>query len=255
MSHDPSGTFCQLPRLWLGAATFTPLQPELLPSPSHSSLVAGGIHGPSILRRALFVFHGTCRRYNRAMNLRKETFPHDATHHPDKRRRIRLRGIGAFLLALGCARSWLTLLFASPSLPLDTPIDPHHAFDILFCITSVVLALNASRIVPILEARWAKPAALATMTGGSCAAIAAFLLPRSAEVLAVASGMLGGAGFAMFLLIWAETLRMLSIARIVLYSALSQLFAVVFGLFLRGLRYDPASDRDRHSSSYLGDGA
>lgn len=168
------------------------------------------------------------------MNFRKETSAYEAAHRSGKRRRIRLWGVGAFLLALGCARSWLTLLFASPSLPLDAPIDPHHAFDILFCITSVVLALNASRIVPILETRWAKPTALATMTGGSCAAIAAFLLPENAGALAVASGMLGGVGFAMFLLIWAETLRMLSIARIVLYSALSQLFAVVLVYFCEG---------------------
>lgn len=168
------------------------------------------------------------------MNRKEESPAYNATQRCDKRRRIRLRGIGAFLLALGCARSWLTLLFASPSLPLDTPVDPHHAFDILFCITSVIVALGASRIAPILEARWAKPTALIAMMGGSCAAIAAFLLPQSAQALALASGVLGGIGFAMFLLIWAETLSMLSIARIALYTALSQLFAVILVYFCEG---------------------
>lgn len=169
------------------------------------------------------------------MTRTKETSKHAPASPCEKRRRIRLRGVGVFLLALGCARSWLTLLFASPSLPLDAQIDPHHAFDILFCAVSLIVALNAARIAPILAARWPKPLALASMTGGSLAAIAASFLPHVAEPLAIASGILGGIGFAMFLLIWAETLSMLSIARIALYSALSQLFAVVLVYFCEGL--------------------
>lgn len=148
-------------------------------------------------------------------------------------RRIRLQGIGAFLLALGCARSWLTLIFAAPSIPLIPGVDAHHVFDILFCAVSIGGAIGAARIAPLHKKKWATAVALGGMASASIAALAA--IPLHSNILALASGALGGIGFAAFLLIWAETLSALSIARIALYSSASQVFAVILVFFCQGL--------------------
>ncbi len=161
------------------------------------------------------------------------------------RRRIQLEGIGAFLLALGCARAWLTLLFAAPALPLDMDIDAHRIFDLFYFLAAIVLALSARKLTALSDVRWAVPAIGVCMVGASAlCSFSAQMGPWGtagaafgsvAMWLALAGAVLGGAGFSCFLLVWAEALSHLSLARIALFAALSQLFAVILVFFCDGL--------------------
>lgn len=161
------------------------------------------------------------------------------------RRRIQLEGVGAFLLALGCARAWLTLLFAAPALPLDIDIDAHRIFDWFYFLAAIALALSVRKLTSLSDTRWAVPAVAVSMVGASAlCSLSAQMGPwgatgtasgSAAMWLAFAGAMLGGAGFSCFLLVWAEALSHLSLARIALFTALSQLFAVVLVFFCGGL--------------------
>lgn len=141
----------------------------------------------------------------------------------------------AFLLALGCARAWLTLLFADPALPVADGLDIHGVFDILFCIASCAAACGCKHAAIFCASPRGKAAAGCCMAAASALSLTAGVFPSHAEALSLASAAVGGIGFAAFLLVWAETLSALSIARIALYSALSQLFAVVLVFFCQGL--------------------
>ena len=150
-----------------------------------------------------------------------------------------MEGISAFLLALGGARAWLTLLFAAPAIPttvdLGLPLGLHQMFDVMFCIFMVAVALNSQKIAPLCRAPWVRPVILGGMLGASVLCCGASVLGPSASGLAVAGALVGGLGIAAFLLTWAEVMSGLSLARIALFSALSQLFAVVLVYFCTGL--------------------
>lgn len=149
--------------------------------------------------------------------------------------RIQLAGIGAFLLALGSARAWLTLLFAVPALPASIDVNAHHVFDVLYFLVSLGIALGASRFAPLCSKPWVRPGIIACMLGASILSCGAALLETAALPLAFAGAVLGGTGFALFLLIWAETLSRLSLAKIALFTAASQFFGVVLVFFCTGL--------------------
>lgn len=60
-----------------------------------------------------------------------------------------------YLFALGCARTWLTLLFAEPAIATAAPFDPHVAFDYSYALAGIGIAVAARRIAPLQEGRWA----------------------------------------------------------------------------------------------------
>ena len=119
-------------------------------------------------------------------------------------RSLYLRGILPYLFALGCARAWVTLAVAAPALALPAAFDLHDVFDYAFCLISIAVALAARRLLPL------------NATGRMRAAA-------------------GGAGFGLFLLLWAEVLSCISLIRIFLYTTASQLVAVVCVFFCDGL--------------------
>lgn len=148
-----------------------------------------------------------------------------------------LQGIGAFLLALGCARAWVTLVFAAPAISADVDLNAHRFFDYAYCLVSIVVALNARRLAPLAERRWVGPSAACCMLGATAASMFAALGSPSTE-LVLLGAVLGGLGFGLFLLIWAEALNRLSIMRVALFISLSQVFAVVLVYFCQGMSHD-----------------
>ncbi|MDO5023976.1 response regulator transcription factor [Slackia piriformis] len=168
------------------------------------------------------------------------------------RRRIQLEGIGAFLLALGCARAWLTLLFVAPEPPLGADIDAHRIFDYFYFAAALCMALCARRISSLGDTKWATPTLAILMLSasffcgvptlfeneGEQAFLTSFLQGLDRTMLSFSSlfvgSVFGGVGFCLFLLLWAETLSHMSLAKIALFTALSQVFAVVLVYFCQG---------------------
>ncbi|MDD5806858.1 MAG: hypothetical protein PUD02_05970, partial [Eggerthellales bacterium] len=130
-------------------------------------------------------------------------------------RRRQMEGISAFLLALGGARAWLTLLFAAPAIPttvdLGLPLGLHQIFDVVFCIFMLSVALNSQKSAPLCRASWVRPVILGGMLGASVLCCGASVLGPSASGLAIAGALVGGLGFAAFLLTWAEVMSGLSL--------------------------------------------
>lgn len=140
-----------------------------------------------------------------------------------------------YMFALGCARAWLTLLFAEPAIAMPTLINPHVFFDYSYALVGIGIALAARRIAPLQESRWAKPAALALCIAASACMLAAVRLPELAAPLSLAGAIAGGAGFLLIVLLNAEALVPLSLLRILLYWAAAQFIAVPLAFFCQGL--------------------
>lgn len=153
-------------------------------------------------------------------------------------RALYLAGILPYLFALGCARAWVTLAVAAPALALPAPFDLHDVFDYAMALASVAVAIWGRRLVPLNATGAVRAVAAGAMAAASLALIAAgeAAFPGgAAAVLAVVGAALGGIGFGLFLVLWAEILSCISLIRIFLYTTASQLAAVVFVFFCGGL--------------------
>lgn len=153
-------------------------------------------------------------------------------------RSLYLRGILPYLFALGCARAWVTLAVAAPALALPAAFDLHDIFDYAFCLISIAVALAARRLLPLNATGWMRAASAALMVAASLCLIAVGigLVAGPAAIALVAAGAAaGGAGFGLFLLLWAEVLSCISLICIFLYTTASQLVAVVCVFFCDGL--------------------
>lgn len=153
-------------------------------------------------------------------------------------RALYLAGILPYLFALGCARAWVTLAVAAPALALPAPFDLHDVFDYAMALASVAVAIWGRRLVPLNATGAVRTVSAGAMAAASLALIAAgeAAFPGgAAAVLAVVGAALGGIGFGLFLVLWAEILSCISLIRIFLYTTASQLAAVVFVFFCGGL--------------------
>lgn len=140
-----------------------------------------------------------------------------------------------YMFAHGCARAWLTLLFADPAVAPLSPFDPHVPFDYSFALAGIGIALAARRVAPLQESRWAKPFALTLCIVASVCMLAASRSLELAAPLALAGAVAGGAGFLLIVLLNAEALVPLSLMRILLYQAASMLVAVPLTYLCQGL--------------------
>lgn len=153
-------------------------------------------------------------------------------------RALYLAGILPYLFALGCARAWVTLAVAAPALALPAPFDLHDVFDYAMALASVAVAIWGRCLVPLNATGAVRAVSAGAMAAASLALIAAgeAAFPGgAAAVLAVVGAALGGIGFGLFLVLWAEVLSCISLIRIFLYTTASQLAAVVFVFFCGGL--------------------
>ncbi|MDE8702856.1 helix-turn-helix transcriptional regulator [Adlercreutzia equolifaciens] len=150
-------------------------------------------------------------------------------------RSLYLAGIVPYLFALGCARAWVTLVVAAPAHGYSVPFDAHDLFDYAFCVASLAVALFARRLLPLNGSPRLPLASLGAMTAASLCYVGTLFAPQHAVGLMSVGAVLGGAGFGLFLLLWAEVLSALSLIRIFLYTTASQLMGVVFAFFCGGL--------------------
>ena len=141
-----------------------------------------------------------------------------------------------YMFALGCARAWLNLLFAVPSLPQpDLPFSPHVVFDYSYALVGIVVALAARRIAPLQESRWVKFATVFAGLAASASMIAAPSLSDAAVPLSIVGAVLGGTTFLLLVLLNAEALVPLSLIRILMYQAASKFIAVPLVYLSMGL--------------------
>lgn len=141
-----------------------------------------------------------------------------------------------YIFALGCARAWMTLVFAAPDIYMQSDgLDPHIIFDYVYAATGVGIALLARRLSPLQEGRWAKPVSFGCMLAASLCALAASYFPDAHNAFVAFAAVFGGFGFCAFLLLNAEALMPLSLVRIALYTAGSRFIAVPLVFFCEGL--------------------
>lgn len=146
-----------------------------------------------------------------------------------------------WFLALAFGRAWLTLTYAAPNaaLPALAPLH-YNLFDLAYFLVSVIVVVLARRVVPLCEMRWSKPLALGCMLAASACCIAATSGNVSESVsgaLTTGGTVVAGIGFSLFLLLWSEVLSLLSMRRIVMQLAASQLLALAILFFCR--EFDP----------------
>lgn len=146
-------------------------------------------------------------------------------------RHVRLSASSALIALLGVAfaRTWVSLVFIQPGSGTFALPFPHDVFDWGFCALNVALALLARRIVPLSERRWAQALALGGMLAASLAFCAGLygLWPTTgvSTAASVATSVIGGVGYACFLLLNAEFFAGVSILRIVLYLSGSRVIS------------------------------
>lgn len=141
----------------------------------------------------------------------------------------------AFLIALGCARAWTSLVFADSTFDTLPYESLHTFFDAAYCAISILIALAARKLLPLFGQPWTKPAALACMLASSALWIVQPSSGIESYPLAIAGSLLGGAGFALFLLLWSETLCGMSIVKIVLYTCAGMFAGSSIAFFAAGM--------------------
>ncbi|OUO90582.1 hypothetical protein B5F40_06390 [Gordonibacter sp. An230] len=129
-----------------------------------------------------------------------------------------------YLFALGCARAWMTLTFATLPSAAAIAIDPHAVFDCAYALVGVACSLASRKLTPLQERTMPKRLALCAMTASSLLVVLANQTGFS--FLNMGGAVFGGAGFCLVLLMYSEALVPLSLVRIALYTAASRFVAV-----------------------------
>ena len=141
-----------------------------------------------------------------------------------------------YMFALGCARAWLNLLFAEPSLPqVALPFDPHVIFDYSYALIGIAVALAARKIAPLQESTWVKALTILLAITSSVSMIVAPRLAEAAPALSIIGAITGGITFLSLVLLNAEALLPLSLIRILMYQAASKFIAVPIVYLAMGL--------------------
>lgn len=141
-----------------------------------------------------------------------------------------------YVVALGCARAWVTLVFAAPGAYVQFDgFNPHILFDYVYAGVGVAVALAARHISPLQEEAWSKPLSLGSMLASAACVVAAAYFPEARSVLIVLFAGFGAIGFCLLGLLNSEALVSLNLVRIALCIAGARLFAVSLVFFCDGL--------------------
>ncbi len=135
------------------------------------------------------------------------------------------------------ARAWLTLAFVDSGQVVGVAALPHDVFDAGYVAASVAAVLLARPVVPLATHGWAYAFAAAGMLFAS-AVFSAGMWVGLEGWLVRAAALLGGAAYAVFLLMNAEAFAGVSVLRIVLYLSGSRVLASVLTWLLQAC--DPA---------------
>lgn len=129
------------------------------------------------------------------------------------------------------ARLWLTFIFVEPGTAVGVAPLPHDVFDWAFAGVSLAVALGARHLVPLSGRRRSYVLVLAAMLAATAVAVLD-MAAGAAPALRVAGALLGGAGYAGFLLLNAEAFAGVSILRIILYLSGSRVLAFAMAYLL-----------------------
>ncbi len=150
-----------------------------------------------------------------------------------------LTGLGAFMLAEGCSKTWLTLSFAGPMSGSPGPLSAHEIFDIIHCaamLIIVVAVLQAKRNLPL------GPLFVIASVGLMGSSLVAVMPHAADEALPLGlQTMLGGAGFAAFVALEVQALAQLTLVRIALFSTAPQVLASFLSYLALGLSDERAA--------------
>lgn len=152
----------------------------------------------------------------------------------------RLKGLGIFLLAIGCARAWLTLVIASP-LPAGStsiPFDMHGLFDYFYSGLSLAIAIFAQKLAPLSRRTWLYPTSFVLMVIPAALYVAAKSAVLPTAPSAAGAAIMGGLGYALMFLLWSETIARFSLAKIAIFLSGSQAFATLVVYYCQGLSDD-----------------
>ncbi|MCI8367509.1 MAG: hypothetical protein HFJ66_07965 [Eggerthellaceae bacterium] len=155
-------------------------------------------------------------------------------------RRAMLAMISFAFLGMGFARAWVALLFANPAIALPGPFafpTPHMVFDLGYVLLAIAMVFIARKVVPLGEHAWPAWTALALMVAASACYLLSVFPMAGAPVgaLALASAVLGGAGFVLFSLLNAEAYATLSTLRMVLCLSLAYVLGSLVAFFGNGM--------------------
>lgn len=116
------------------------------------------------------------------------------------------------------ARVWVSLVFVGPGAGVAAFPWPHDVFDWGFFATSLAIALLARHLVPYTGKCWAWAATLVAMLAVS-AVFSVGLWVELPTWLVLGGAIVGGAGYASFLLLNGEVFAGVSLLRIVIYMS------------------------------------
>ena len=128
-------------------------------------------------------------------------------------------------------RVWVSLSFANPAFPLQSPVPDKFVYDLCLAATALLLAACSNRLVPLSGRPQAYATCLATMTASALFMAWGLELDAVPTWLALCRDVLAGVGSALMILIWCELYATLSMVRVTVYLSLT--FALgVLGTFL-----------------------
>lgn len=154
-----------------------------------------------------------------------------ATHN----RALLLEGLLPFVAMLACARAWLTLVLVLPTPTYAEPVNLHNVFDIAYCLLGILVATKAQKYLPLVFRKKLRILAPSLMLGASVLSILMQAIPTLpsglVSIISILMAILGGAGFALLLILSGENICTLPLVKIVLTSTLGNLFSSVLIFF------------------------
>lgn len=142
-------------------------------------------------------------------------------------------------LGLGVYRAWIEIAFVGTFIDFPTHrFASHDAFDLVMIGTLFVLAALHSRLTPLHEHRWSKPASVLLLILSTVCGFVSIWKPGLAQVLAWPSAISGGIGIAIVILLWSELYARESPVRICLLYSLSLVTGALIIYAYRGFRLE-----------------
>lgn len=142
-------------------------------------------------------------------------------------------------LGLGIYRAWIEIAFVGTFVPF--PFDmatPRDLFDSIMVLTVVLCAIFAKRIKTLVGRRSVLTITGVLLTASTTLSFSAFYAPNIASELGTASGVIGGIGIALMIVIWSEIYGSLNPFRVAAYYSLSIVAGALVIYIYEGFKFE-----------------
>ena len=142
-------------------------------------------------------------------------------------------------LGLGVYRAWIEIAFVGTFVPF--PFDmatPRDLFDSIMVFTVVLCAIFANKIKTLVGRRNALTITGVLLTASTTLSFSAFYAPNIAAELGTASGIIGGIGIALMIVIWSEIYGSLNPFRVAAYYSLSIVAGALVIYIYEGFKFE-----------------